>query len=585
MPHPSLRPPDPRRLVARWRRRARLAVAVVVALAAVPTAAQAADLPATPATLSGVLAAAQGGDVIHLAAGSYGNFGGAAKAGRVTLVPQPGAAVTMGVDFTPASNITLSGMTITGGSLSGARDITIANSTFTETLNIVSSVANANILIDHNTFNNISPCSSCPEGRVTVTAPGSNPPGPSGVTISNSTFSGGNSDGVQITGNARGVQVGPGNEFLNLNQTSATHTDAIQLYGAGDTTITGNYIHDSEEGIMAPDGGDSGYLHIENNVFSRIGQQGVYLGFKPGLTLIHNTFAAGVMLHDDPSKGGSPTVGAIIKNNILLNGVAKQNLGSNAIALEDYNLLAGGSGAHDIKTGKPTFVAGALPTSFVGFLLAPGSLGAKAADDGADMGILPAPLAPAAAPAKAPAAAKATMRRGAAPTIRLSSPAAGSRFRNILRVSATAKDNNGIDRVGYWLDRHWVGTDRKAPYKLRLRAPKGTRFRSHTLTVRAFSPDGQVSALAVTVKRVRHVALAARAGTRGAWRLSSKPSKGGTALRGHGMARHRVVVALARCDDHAARVVKRVKLRATRTGALRAKSPTANLCVVHLQPV
>ena len=60
---------------------------------------------------------------------------------------------------------------------------------------------------------------------------------------------------------------------------------------------------------MAPDGGDSGFLHIENNVFSRIDQQGVYLGFKPGLVLNHNTFSAGVMLHDDPTKGGSPTVG------------------------------------------------------------------------------------------------------------------------------------------------------------------------------------------------------------------------------------------------------------------------------------
>ena len=163
------------------------------------------------------------------------------------------------------------------------------------------------------------------------------------MTISNSVFSGGNSDGVQITGNANGVVVGPGNEFFNLAQSSATHTDSIQLYGASDTTITGNYIHDAAEGIMAPDGGDSGFLHIENNVFSRIDQQGVYLGFKPGLVLNHNTFAAGLMLHDDPAKGGSPTVGAIIKNNILLDGVAKQNLMANAIAQSrTTTCLAGG---------------------------------------------------------------------------------------------------------------------------------------------------------------------------------------------------------------------------------------------------
>ena len=583
MSHTSLRPDDPRALVARWRRRARLPLGVLLAFAGVPAMAQAADLHATPANLSSTFASAQGGDVIHLAAGSYSQVNGGAKAGRVTLVPEPGASVSMTLGSSP-SNITVSGMTIPGGTLRGAHDITIANSTFTDTLNIVSMVANANIVIDHDVFNNISPCSSCPEGRVTVTTEGSRPPGPSGVTISNSVFSGGNSDGVQITGNANGVVVGPGNEFSNLAQSSSVHTDSIQLYGASDTTITGNYIHDAAEGIMAPDGGDSGFLHIENNVFSRIAQQGVYLGFKPGLVLNHNTFAAGVMLHDDPAKGGNATVGAIIKNNILLNGVSKQNLMGNAIAVEDYNLLAGGSGVHDIKAGKPTFAAGA-PTTFAGWLLAPGSLGAKAADDGADMGILPAPVVKAPAPAPAPVTTTLAVRRGGAPAISIKRPTAGSRFSNMLKVSATARDNNGIDRVGFWLDRHWVGTDRAAPYKLRAKVPKGTRFRSHTLTVRAFSPDGQISSLAVTLKRVAHVVRAARAGRSAAWRLSTKPSKGGTAVRGSGAPHHRVVVSLARCTDATGRVAKRMKLRAGANGKLRKTSRTSNLCVVRLQPV
>ncbi len=557
-------------------------LAVLVAFAALPAMAQAADQHATTANLNTALASAQAGDVIHLASGTYSQVGGA-NAGRVTLVPEAGASVSVSLSPT-ASNLTVSGVTSPGGTLRGAHDITIANTTFTDTLNIVSTVPNANILIDHDVFNNISPCGSCPEGRVTVTTEGSRPPGPSGVTISNSVFSGGTSDGVQITGNANGVVVGPGNEFFNLAQSSSVHTDSIQLYGASDTTITGNYIHDAAEGIMAPDGGDSGFLHIENNVFSRIDQQGVYLGFKPGLVLNHNTFSAGVMLHDDPTKGGNPTVGAIIKNNILLNGVAKQNLMANAIAVEDYNLLAGGSGAHDIKAGKPTFAAGAAPTTFAGWLLAPGSIGAKAADDGADMGILPAPV-PQPAPAAAPAKKTAAMRRGGAPAISIKSPTAGARFSSLLKVAATAKDNNGIDRVGFWLDNHWVGTDRSAPYALRARVPKGTRFRSHTLTVRAFSPDGQISSLSVTLRRVRHVARSARAGRSAAWRLSAKPSKRGTALRGSGTPRHRVKVYLASCTDPTGRVAKRMKLRTDAKGKLRKSSPTSNLCVVRLQPV
>ena len=581
MSHTPLRPDDPRALVARWRRRARLPLAVLVAFAAVPAMAQAADQHATTANLNSAIASANAGDVIHLAAGAYSQVGGANA--RVTLVPEAGAAVSLSLSPT-ASNLTVSGVTVPGGTLRGAHDITIANTTFTDTLNIVSTVPNANILIDHDVFNNISPCGSCPEGRVTVTTDGSRPPGPSGVTISNSVFSGGNSDGVQITGNANGVVVGPGNEFSNLAQSSSVHTDSIQLYGASDTTITGNYIHDAAEGIMAPDGGDSGFLHIENNVFSRIDQQGVYLGFKPGLVLNHNTFSAGVMLHDDPTKGGSPTVGAVIKNNILLNGVAKQNLMGNAIAVEDYNLLAGGSGAHDIKAGKPTFAAGAAPTTFPGWLLAPGSVGAKAADDGADMGILPAPVVKAPAPA-APATKAVAMRRGGAPAVSIKRPTAGARFSNMLKVSATAKDNNGIDRVGFWLDNHWVATDRTAPYALRARVPKGTRFRSHTLTVRAFSPDGQISSLSVTLKRVRHAVHSARAGRSAAWRLSAKPSKRGTALRGSGTPRHRVKVYLARCTDPSGRVAKRLKLRADAKGKVSRATRTSNLCVVRLQPV
>jgi hypothetical protein len=411
-------------------------------------------------------------------------------------------------------------------------------------------------------------------------------PGPSGVVISNNRFSGGTSDGVQVTGDAHGVQIGPGNEFFNLRQVAATHTDSIQLYVAGDTTITGNYLHDSAQGIMAPDGGDSGYLHIVNNVFAGIEGQAVDLGYKPGLLINHNTFTSTAFMRDDPSKSGSPTTGAIIKNNLMLGGITKSPLPANAIAVEDYNLLSGGTGAHDIKSGKPTFAGGAAPTSFAGFLLAPGSVGAKAADDGLDMGITPLPIPGAGTPAPAAKpAAKPAVRRGGAPSVSIKSPVAGSRFSSMLKVAATAKDNNGIDRVGFWLDNHWVGTDRAAPYALRARVPKGTRFRSHTLTVRAFSPDGQISSLSVTLKRVRHVARSARAGGSAAWRLSAKPSKRGTALRGSGTPRHRVKVYLARCTDPSGRVAKRMKLRTNAKGKLSKSSPTSNLCVVRLQPV
>jgi len=583
--HTPLPPPDPRSLVARWRRRSRFAVALTVAFAALPGMAQAADLHATPANLSSAFAGAQGGDVIHLAAGSYGDFAGGSKPAMVTLLPEPGASVTMGVNLRNANNVTVSGVTIPGGSIQGSQNVTIANSTFTATLQITASIANANILIDHSTFDNIDPCSSCGEGRITVTSSGSRSVGPSGVVISNNRFSGGTSDGVQVTGDAHGVQIGPGNEFFNLRQVAATHTDSIQLYVAGDTTITGNYLHDSAQGIMAPDGGDSGYLHIVNNVFAGIEGQAVDLGYKPGLLINHNTFTSTVFMRDDPSKSGSPTTGAILKNNLMLGGITKSPLPANAIAQEDYNLLSGGTGAHDIKSGKPTYSGGAAPTSFAGFLLAPGSVGAKAGDDGLDMGITPLPIPGAGTSAPAKPVAKPAVRRGGAPSVSIKSPVAGSRFSSMLKVAATAKDNNGIDRVGFWLDNHWVGTDRTAPYALRAGVPKGTHFRSHTLTVRAFSPDGQISSLSVTLRRVRHAVHSARASRSAAWRLSAKPSKRGTALRGSGTPRHRVKVYLTRCTDPSGRVAKRLKLRADAKGKVSRATRTANLCVLRLQPV
>src|SRR6185437_15737099 len=117
MSHTPLRPDDPRTLVARWRRRARLPLAVVVALAALPAMAQAADLHASSSSLNSAIAGAQAGDVIHLAAGSYSQVSGA-NAGRVTLVPETGAAVTLSLGAT-ASNLNVSGVTMPGGTLRG----------------------------------------------------------------------------------------------------------------------------------------------------------------------------------------------------------------------------------------------------------------------------------------------------------------------------------------------------------------------------------------------------------------------------------------------------------------------------------
>src|SRR6266511_4588438 len=90
MSHPAISP-SPRSMRSWCAFLAALAVAAIVA----PGVASAADLNATPSSLSSVYSSAQGGDVIHLAAGNYGSFGGGSKPSVVTLTPQPGAAATI----------------------------------------------------------------------------------------------------------------------------------------------------------------------------------------------------------------------------------------------------------------------------------------------------------------------------------------------------------------------------------------------------------------------------------------------------------------------------------------------------------
>ena len=132
---------------------------------------------ATPATFASVWSPAQGGDRILLAAGSYGEFTGAAsKASTVTILPQPGASASMSLAFNGASNIRVEGLTITDLTFQGpTRNVTVANSTFTGQAVIrTDQMVNANVVLDGNTHANISVggCGDCYEGRIQVAGAG-----------------------------------------------------------------------------------------------------------------------------------------------------------------------------------------------------------------------------------------------------------------------------------------------------------------------------------------------------------------------------------------------------------------------------
>ena len=85
-------------------------VVLAAILLALPASALAADRHATPSTFASTFAAAQGGDTIYLAAGSYGTWNGGSKPSPVSIKPEPGANVSIALNFNPASNITLDGI-------------------------------------------------------------------------------------------------------------------------------------------------------------------------------------------------------------------------------------------------------------------------------------------------------------------------------------------------------------------------------------------------------------------------------------------------------------------------------------------
>ena len=364
-----------------------------------PGAAVAADLPATPTTLASAFNAAQPGDRILLASGSYGTFTGGMKSGMVTLTPAPGATASMALKFSPASNITIDGLTITDSEMSGAqtKNIVVRNSSFDHAQAIfrTGSLQNANILLDHNTHVGFVKCSGCGEGRVWFPEKTSQP---AGITIENSYFAGGNSDGIQ-TG-ANGVKI-VDNEFTGIHQIDSgagVHADSIQLYGSSNTLIRGNYFHDVADCIMSPDGAD--HEVIEDNVCVTDGYPYAFtIESDNGSIIRHNTLAAfsttsgGGCEYNLPcgivrlgSKSGQPAgTGTTIQDNILAQIDVPD--GAQSYAFEGYNLSTHrkGAGTGDLL-GSPAYSGGARPATFAGFALATGSLGARSASDGTDRG-------------------------------------------------------------------------------------------------------------------------------------------------------------------------------------------------------
>jgi hypothetical protein len=337
-----------------------------------------------PASFVGEFSAAEPGDVLCLASGRYQPFVGAEEADKVTIRAEKGARPRLPFDFDGATNLVLEGLTIPLGRLAGAtRDITIRDSAFTGPLTI-EGLADANVLLEHNTHLDIDAPPGASPARIHLNYSAR---APSGVTIRDSLFAGGDADGIQT---GVGVEI-VDNEFRDILEKGPNHTDAIQLIGARGSVIRGNYIHDSSSGIVAYDGVN--HVTIEDNVIALAGRPwAVELYSDAGSVVRHNTLAPGACDYDLPCgilevnrKPGDPRGrGTEVTANVAAD-ISIQN--GSTLAARSGNLLGASAALEGDEAGTPVFVGGASPDRWGGFRLAGSSPGAGTASGGADVGI------------------------------------------------------------------------------------------------------------------------------------------------------------------------------------------------------
>lgn len=361
------------------------------------------------ANLDSEIPAAAAGAVVCLNSGDYGSpvLMSFTKSPRVTMRSTTGQGATMYLRlYSDVNGLTIKSINFTGGLTIGAagsadgannRNITIHYSNFGTAQFVLATTNfnNNNILIDNNTFGKFNAIGGF-EGRMQFTGASANP---SGITVSNNTFGPeGCSDGIQV--GSRGVTIGPGNIFSTLapnaecdaiygGRQNVPHIDAIQGYGQDDTVVTGNYFTENLVDLGFYDGGSN--EQFTNNVFnhSAVDGQAVQLGSIQGGTFTHNTLVNVVAAQG--AKTGDPLNNNFSwLNNVLVGSSiidAGDQPGCSPNCPVDYNLFTANPRGTNYLVGTPTFSGGGSPSTWSGFLLASGSLGENAGNDGLDMGI------------------------------------------------------------------------------------------------------------------------------------------------------------------------------------------------------
>ena len=350
------------------------------------------------ANVAAAISGAGAGSTICLNSGSYGSLtvSGISKSTTVTIRSSTGTNASFGMTEIAAvnglrfTNLQFpSGVAIDGGG-GTSKNLSIEKSLFIGSQLILNTTGNtaANILIDGNTFNGYN--STGFEGRITIWR---NPPTGlnQGVTISNNTFGGGGcSDGIQLSGGANGITIGPGNTFQDMIQGSCgPHVDAIQFVGGSGYTVTGNFFRNNTIHLGIYDGCSN--VTVTNNIFTdgESGWQNFQIGGCSNFTFTHNTvrnstFAHGTKAGDTPNNNWVMR-DSIFQNSSLINAGAQPQCNTCTYDRLMFSTSAAARGTNQI-IGNPTYSGGATPPSWAGWQLATGSLGRNAASDGGDVG-------------------------------------------------------------------------------------------------------------------------------------------------------------------------------------------------------
>ena len=329
---------------------------------------------------------AAAGAIICLNAGNYGKvaFTSISKTADVTVQSTSGRTATLSADIWASNHLKLQNLTISNLEIRDAsRNVTVASSTFTGQTLLRVTGSNVNVVIDGSTFDGITVCTSCYEGRLQIISG-------NGVKITNNHFGGGGeSDGIQL--GASGVTIGPGNVFEGLIQGNyGRHIDAIQGYGQSDTTITGNYFFNNTIYIGMYDGGSN--ETITNNVFgpSSTNEQKLQLGSIQGLTFTHNTVKGRFVVAQGAKNGMKKNINAVYRNNVF-DGTSIADTGDQpgcaSGCVYDSNLFTSNARGTNTTVATPSYTGGSNPSTWAGFQLTPSSAGYKDATDGTDLGV------------------------------------------------------------------------------------------------------------------------------------------------------------------------------------------------------